>query len=1330
VWHPVDSQPDHAASRSLRVFLSHTSELARFPKGRSFVAVAKDAIRRAGHVAVEMSDFPAYPESPAELCRERVASCDVYVGLLGFRYGSLVRDERTISYTELEFTAASGMPRLAFLLNPDAARDLPWDEDEYQRDFRARVTDSGITVKFVDSIGALELEIYSALIESVRQPADPEPAYRPPVTGREVPRPELFEPLVHQLISESRSVGLVSARLEGAGGFGKTTLAALACADPRVRTRFPEGDFWVTLGEQVHGVKLLAKVNDLIVTVSGMRQSFADLEQASQYLGRLLGSVRTLLVIDDVWDPSQLTPFLSGSCTRLIISRVRNLLPPGTVAINVDAMTEEQARNLLGNGLSGAAEVDWSGLLRHAGGWPILLELINRVVGHWVEHNKESLGSAIRRVEAELAARGPTALDPKKPKYRQQAVATTVQVSVHLLGEEHPQWPVRFAELAVFPKNTSIPLATLATYWRDNMTGDEAEALCGKLFDLSLVRQFELTGTRSLRLHDVIHDYLVHNSGERLPGLHRRLLDAHTPAQWWELAPDEPYLWDRLTYHLSQIIDGGANDLVCDLRWIEARLRRGGRSAIDMDFAHATSDRAFGLREALMRSMHLFSPLEPAPSLAATVASRLHGIEGLTEIVERYEHSRRGYWLAPVWPLLDQPPPAFRGTLATGTSGVRSFVVSRDGTWMATGHEDGTVSTWDLADGRILSSARLHEHPVTAIDITPDGGLAVSTSFGGVAWQQDPKQSPKNGYYLNYKATWSDVAADPVRPRVVICGDISLSVQFHDHAGVPQRLRTPWPRMVTDFLFGTGDRVKSNRLDHNSGRLGLAPFALLMLILLPWPANVVALCLTLPAAIIGIPILRLQLHWRRPRNLSDYDSCVYGVSFSADGTLLATGSPDGTVRLWDAVDGRLRASFTGSEATHGSIAIDGGNKWLASATNNGMFRLWNIHTGELKVAEPTSSERSMYVVVCFSAEGTWVARGIDFRVMVWTVEDGLLRASLTLPELVTCVGFTQDAQFLLTGSSSVQKWKLAELPSELPERPDDPNVRSVAFSADGSWLAIGGPENKISIRAADGTPRTTLIAPTRTVHAVAIAPDGRWLASGDGDGTVHLWNLDGTLRATLTEHTERVFAVTIAPDSSWLASGGADNTIRIWSAEGTLRTTLTGHTGDDDYLYAQGIYGLAIAEDGTWLASAGWDGTVRSWDTETWEAMVLEDHDEDERDRNIMGLHGVAISPDGSWVASAGWDDYIRMRSVRDGELRTLRAHNSRVTAVSFSPDGTLLASVEVYGVVRIWRVNRGECVAALRVNGSLWDCAWSPKGNLVAVSGTGGSYLFELRSA
>ena len=89
----------------------------------SYVGAVERAISAAGHVIVDMAGFPASAQASAQVCAERVRGCDVYVGVLGTRYGSPVRDMPEVSYTELEFDTATeaSLDRLVFLLDTGAA---------------------------------------------------------------------------------------------------------------------------------------------------------------------------------------------------------------------------------------------------------------------------------------------------------------------------------------------------------------------------------------------------------------------------------------------------------------------------------------------------------------------------------------------------------------------------------------------------------------------------------------------------------------------------------------------------------------------------------------------------------------------------------------------------------------------------------------------------------------------------------------------------------------------------------------------------------------------------------------------------------------------------------------------------------------------------------------------------------------------------------------------------------------------------------------------------------------------------------------------------------
>src|SRR5438552_899145 len=167
-----------------------------------------------------------------------------------------------------------------------------------------------------------------------------------------VPRLAKLEDLIGGLLDDKSEESVaITAALQGAGGYGKTTMAQAVCHDSRVRKAFDDGVLWVTLGE--HSRNIVGKIEDLIFALSGEHHSFADIEPAAAYFRMLLAEHKILLVIDDVWNPAHLKPFLQGGkrCRRLITTRDDSVLPRNTHRIQIDAMRSEEALRLLSSGL-------------------------------------------------------------------------------------------------------------------------------------------------------------------------------------------------------------------------------------------------------------------------------------------------------------------------------------------------------------------------------------------------------------------------------------------------------------------------------------------------------------------------------------------------------------------------------------------------------------------------------------------------------------------------------------------------------------------------------------------------------------------------------------------------------------------------------------------------------------------------------------------------------------------------------------------------------------------------------------------------------------------
>ncbi|MGH3246267.1 MAG: tetratricopeptide repeat protein, partial [Trebonia sp.] len=379
--------------KALQVFLSHTSDVARFPEDRPFVQAALDAVGRARMTPVDMRYFAARDRLPADYCRQQVQSCDIYVAIIGFRYGSIV-EGKGVSYTESEFLAATaaGLPRLVFLLADDARPPGATDDDlRLVRGFRKRLHEAGLLVREFKSSASLELEVFHALSELANQvptisrsragfPApeeemlsvaeselgvltEPPPGLQvpaaaevrhslPPDTAVFTGREEELSQIIAAAADPAEAAGMVAVRaIGGMPGVGKTALAVHAAY--ALRNRFPDRQLYINLHAHTPGKEPLLPKDALagLLAAVGVDPRYlpGDLDgRAALWRDRMAGH-RALLVLDNAASSDQVTPLLpgSGDCLVLVTSRRHLGDLPGTVTyVLLDALPPQQAQEM------------------------------------------------------------------------------------------------------------------------------------------------------------------------------------------------------------------------------------------------------------------------------------------------------------------------------------------------------------------------------------------------------------------------------------------------------------------------------------------------------------------------------------------------------------------------------------------------------------------------------------------------------------------------------------------------------------------------------------------------------------------------------------------------------------------------------------------------------------------------------------------------------------------------------------------------------------------------------------------------------------------------
>jgi WD40 repeat protein len=434
---------------------------------------------------------------------------------------------------------------------------------------------------------------------------------------------------------------------------------------------------------------------------------------------------------------------------------------------------------------------------------------------------------------------------------------------------------------------------------------------------------------------------------------------------------------------------------------------------------------------------------------------------------------------------------------------------------------------------------------------------------------------------------------------------------------------------------------------------------------------------------------------------------VNSVAFSSDGRLVASGSLDSTVKLWDVATGRELRTLVGHADSVECVAFSPDGSTLASGSKDATVKLWDLESGrELR----TLSGHTDYVnSVAFSPDGHTLASGSgDSTIKLWDLATGReIRTFSGHKSFVNSVAFSPGGRTLASGSqdTTVKLWDVATGREIRTLAGHTFPVTSIAISSDGRTLASGTSDAIVIFwDLTTGRELHTSAGHTITGCPVTFAPDGKTLASASGDEAVKLWDLKTGLELrSLIGHTAQVTSVAFSADGKTLASGGWDNTVRLWDfATGQQLRVFAGRT--------KMVSSVALSRDGRKLASGNWDNSVSLWDLTTGAEL-----------RRLVGhtgyVNSVSFSSNGRTLASGSSDTTVRLWDLDTGrELRTFVGHTAFVSSVAFSPDGRTLASGSGDATVKLWDVATArEIRTRAGHTGDVNSVAFSPDGHTLA---------------
>ena len=406
------------------------------------------------------------------------------------------------------------------------------------------------------------------------------------------------------------------------------------------------------------------------------------------------------------------------------------------------------------------------------------------------------------------------------------------------------------------------------------------------------------------------------------------------------------------------------------------------------------------------------------------------------------------------------------------------------------------------------------------------------------------------------------------------------------------------------------------------------------------------------------------------------------IAFSPDGKHLAVASGIG-IWIYDVDTAREVDLLNGGQPTLiRSVAFSPDGTLIAAGTRDGGVQLWEVNRGRLLAPLRRPPSWREVDALAFSPDGKIVASGSHDEIELWDVENQRhLKTLQGHKGRIFSLAFSLDGKTLASGAEdhTVLLWETATGTNTATFQHSS-EVFSVAISSNGESLAaVAG--NSVNVWKLSTKKKVATLKDSKRVSVAIYSLDGTTLVSGE-NGRATLWDVRTRRKVATYKHKGWIGSIAYSPDGSMLATaavgrfGGSYGTVKLWEVStGASTASIQGHANVNS--------AVAISPDGSTLAMGHWKGTIKFWETRTGQHISSLPNE---------SAYALAYSRDGNTLALGKHDGAVKLIDAESGRrVAMLRGHKGHVDSVAFSLDGTMLAAGarggenSSSGTVKVW---------------------------------------------